>query len=852
MEALWQDIKYGVRLLGKNPGFTLIVVLTLALGVGANTAIFSVLNSVLLRTLPVNHPEQLVSLTDPDGHGGWFGSQMGERSLLAYSEFEYLRDHNEVLSRVFAADSDLPDVEATVGDVSTTGAGEVQNVRVKLVSGDYFTTLGVQPAAGHLFSTSVDRARGAAPVAVVSYDFWKQRFGLRPEILGKAVSIHHTSFEIVGIAPPGFSGETVGEAPDLWVPMMMQDAVYPNRDLLSPSTQGVLNQHMWLAVMGRLKPGVSVAQANASLNVSFKRLLESTAGSSLSFKDSKNYLDERLKVQLASRGASTLRAAFGGPLKYLMVLVGLVLLISCANVANLMLARGTARQKEFAMRAAIGAGRGRLIRQLLTESVLLALLGATAGLLLAHWADYLLLHMVSGTTRAAAVQLNLQPDARMLAFTLGITVLTALLFGLIPSLSATRRNLTWAINSRVANLAGPSFAKRLSAGKMLAITQVAVSLILLVAASLFVRSLSRLHQVSLGYERENLLLFRVNATAGGYKGAAATHLYQELQQRFAAVPGLRGVTVSNNGLFSGSESGDPIFVEGYAPKQGEEMDAAMDHVGPHYFSTVGIPILLGREIEEQDSANSLRPAVINQTFAKRFFAASNPIGKRVRDTYPGNPADMVVVGVVADAKYRNLREKTPPRIYAPLFNPMWEMNSAVFEVRTLADPASVSALLRQAAQAASSSLPPIEIRTMSGLVDDTLQTDRFIELLSEAFGGLALLLASVGLYGVMAYTVARRTREMGIRLALGAIPSGVLWQVLRETLALVFVGVLIGLPVAIAATQLVRSMLFGLELVDPVALAFASVVLVAVAALAGLVPALRASRVDPMVALRYE
>src|SRR3974390_2839493 len=432
METLWQDIKYGVRVLSKNPGFTLIAVLTLALGVGANTAIFSVLNSVLLRALPVSHPEQLVSLTDPDSHGSSFGSQTGERSRLAYSEFEYLRDHNEVLSGVFAADSELPDVPATLGDVSTTGAGEGQSVRVKLVSGDYFTTLGIRPAAGHLFASNVDRARGASAIAVVSYDFWQQSFGLRPDVLGKSVKIQNTSFEIVGAAPPGFFGETVGETPDLWVPMMMQDAVYPNRDLLSPSTQGVLNQHIWLQVMGRLKPGVSVAQANTSLNLSFKRLLESTAGSNLTPEDRKDYLDQRLDVQPASRGASTLREGFGGPLKYLMALVGLALLIACANVANLMLARGTARQKELAMRAAIGAGRTRLIRQLLTESLLLAILGATAGILLARWGDSLLLRMVSGTSRATAVQLNLQPDVPMLGFTLGITVLTALLFGLVP------------------------------------------------------------------------------------------------------------------------------------------------------------------------------------------------------------------------------------------------------------------------------------------------------------------------------------------------------------------------------------------------------------------------------------
>jgi predicted permease len=852
MENLWQDLRYALRMLAKSPGFTLVAVLTLALGIGANTAIFSVLDSVLLRSLPVAHPEQLAVLTDPDEQGAWYGSQTGDRSLLAYSEFEYLRDHNEVFSHVFAADSQLPDLEVVIGDSSVGTGADNETARVKLVSGDYFATLGVQPAAGRLFTSDVDRARGASPIAVVSYDFWRQRFGSSPEVLGRALKIRHTSFEIVGIAPPGFFGETVGQAPDIWVPMMMQDAIYPGRNYLSPSSQGILNQCLWIQVMGRLKPGSSLAQANASINVLFKRLLESAAGATLTPEERKNAFDQRINLQPASRGASTLRASFGAPLKFLMVLVGLVLLIACANVANLLLARGAARQKEFAMRVAIGAGRGRLIRQLLTESLLLAMLGAAAGILLAHWADNLLLRMVSGASKSAAVQLNLQPDARVLGFTLGVAVLTALLFGLIPSLYLTRLDLSPVLKSTTLALTGESLPRRLPVGKLLVVAQVAVSLVLLVAAGLFVRSLSRLSEVSLGYNREHLLLFRVNAAAGGYRGAATTHLYQELLEKITVIPGLRGVTISHNGLFSSSESGDPVAVEGYVPKPGEEMHSAMDHVGPHYFSTMGIPILLGREIEAQDSGNGPRAAVINQTFARQFFPNTNPIGKHVRDTYPGNPADMVVVGVVSDAKYNSLREKTLPRIYAPLFNPMWEQAAAVYEVRTLADPSSVSASLRQAVQASSESLPPIEIRTMLGLVDDSLQTDRFIELLSETFGVLAMLLASIGLYGIMAYTVARRTRDIGIRLALGAAPNNVLWQVLRETMLLVLIGIAIGVPIALGGSRLVRSMVFGMGFADPIAILFAAVLLAVVAALAGFLPARRASQVDPMVALRYE
>ena len=852
MRILLQDLRYAVRLLLKSPGFALVAVLTLALGIGANTAIFSVLDSVLLRSLPVPHPEELSVLTDPDSHGSTFGSQGGERSQLAYSEFQYLRDHDEVFSHIFAADSQLPNVEARIGKAAANSQNRTENLRVLLVSGDYFDTLGVKPAAGQVFTPEADRARGGAPIAVISYAFWKQRFGLDPSALGRTLQIRSVSFEIVGVTPPGFFGETVGHAPDVWLPIVMADAIYPGRDLLSPSPQGLLNQHLWLQVMGRRKPGIANAQANASLNVGFRRQIESLIGPEVSEEARREFLDQRLKVQPAARGASTLHQEFGEPLKFLMALVGLVLLIACANVTNLLLARGAARQKEFVMRLAIGADRFRLVRQLLTESLLLALLGACAGILLAFWADSLLLRLVQGVASGpAAIQLSLQPNARVLGFTLLVTLLTAMLFGLFPSLHATNLNLAGRMKSSASGTQGESPAHRLPLSKALVVAQVTFSLVLLVAAGLFVHSLANLSHVDLGYNRENLLLFRVNASAGGYEGAAITHLYQDVLARISALPGLRGVTVSHDGLFNDAESADPIAVEGYTPKAGEEMHSRFDAVGPGYFSTMGIPILLGREINAQDTPG-LRAAVINETFAHRFFPNTNPIGKHIRDTYPGNPGDCVVVGVAADAKYNSLRENTPPRIYLPLFNPMWEQNSAAFEVRTFADTTSVSASLRSAVQGVSQSLPPINIHTMTGLVDDTLQTDRFIEQLSTAFGFVAILLASIGLYGVMAYNVARRTRDIGIHMALGAEPGNVRWQILRETLALVSIGIAIGVPVALAGTRLIRSMLFGLGFADPIVIVSAAALLAGVAALAGFVPARRASQVDPMVALRYE
>ena len=851
MGALAQDIRYGIRMLLKNPGFTAIAVLTLALGIGANTAIFSVLDSVLLRKLPVAHSEQLAILTDPDSHGQSFGSESGDRSLLAYSEFEYLRDHNEVFSSVFAADSSLPEVRVTIG--SSSGApSQEESLRVRLVSGDYFSTLGVTPAAGRMLTSEVDKARGGSPFAVASYSFWQRRFNLDPSIIGKTIQVNQTSFEIIGVTQPGFFGETVGEAPDVWVPMMMQDAIYMGRDLLSPG-KGEVDQHMWLQSIGRLKPGVSPEQAKASINVTFQRMIESVLGSTLTPEERKGFLDQRINLQTGARGSSTLHEAYGAPLKVLMGLVGFVLLIACANVANLLLARGTARQKEFAVRLAMGAGRGRLIRQLLSESLLLALAGAAAGVLLAQWADTLLLQMVSrGSSGPEAVQVNLRPDARMLAFTLGVAVLSAILFGLVPALRATRLDLSPILKSTAGGTTGENASRRLPATKVLVIAQVAISLILLVAAGLFVHSLSKLSEVKLGYKPENLLLFQVDGAAGGYKGAANLRFQQELLDKFSAIPGVRAATLSSNGLFSHSESGDPISVEGYTPKSDEKPNSRMDHVGPGYFSTVGIPVLIGREIAPQDSGNGPRVAVINKTFAEHFFGATNPIGKKVQDVYPGNPQEMEIVGVVADAKYNSLREKTPTRIYAPYFNPMWEHSYAIYEIRTVANPASVSAALRNVVQETNSSLSPIRINTMQVLVGDSLHTDQFIAKLAGVFGLLAMLLASIGLYGIMAYTVARRTRDIGIRMALGAQPSSVLWLILRETLLLVLIGVVVGLPLALGGTHLIKSMLFGLGIVDPLAMIVPAITLAVVAALAGFLPARRAMRVDPMVALRYE
>jgi predicted permease len=860
VENFMQDVRFAFRTFLKNPGFTLLAVLTLAMGIGANTAIFTVLDSVLLRSLPVPQPQQLVVLTNPDAHGMSNGSESGDRSLLAYSEYEYLRDHNEVFSGIFAADSTLAQLSVTIPNVSSGSSASdspaaQDSARIRMVSGDYFPTLGIRPIIGHAFGPEVDRTRNSSPVAVISHAFWRQRFGADPQVLGRKIQVHQTSFEIIGVAPAGFFGETVGEEPDVWVPMTMQEAIYPGDDLLSAFPAGTIDQRMWLQVMARLKPGITLAQANANVNVVFPGYVSASAlRYRLSGDDLKAYSDQRIDVQRGGRGASTMHNTFGEPLKLLMALVALVLLIACANLANLLLARGAARQREFAVRLSIGAGRGRLIRQLLTESFLLAMLGAALGVVLAQWADNVLLRMVSptGSVGQEAIQLSLRPDARVLAFTFAVAILTALLFGLIPALRATRLDLSPMLKAGASGATVEGHSRRFPVGKILVVTQVSISLVLLVAAGLFVRSLQRLSEVKLGYKTERLLLFRVRPIPAGYKDSAIPRVLQELLDKFKAVPGVSAASLSSNGLFAHSESGDPISVEGYIPKPGELPHSRMDQVGPDYFSVVGMPILSGRGITAQDSGNGPRVAVINQAFAKQFFPNTNPIGKRVTDTYPGNPASAEIVGVVADAKYNSLREETPTRLYNPIFNPFWPEHSAYFEIRTSADPATVSSALRAVVHDTNSAIPEIEIHTMSGLVDDSLQTDHFVAQLSTAFGLLAIILASVGLYGIMAFTVARRTRDIGIRMALGAGRSKIVRQVLSETLVLMLIGIAVGVPVALAGTRLIKSMLFGLGAVDPVAIIAACSILAVIAGLAGYIPARRASRVDPMVALRYE
>jgi predicted permease len=846
METLLKDIRYGIRSLLKRPAFTAVVVITLGLGIGANTAIFTVVDAVMLRPLPVKDPQQLVFLSNPDRHGVNGGQETGNRFLFSYHEFEWLRDHSQVFSGVFAVQSTL-----SAQPVSVEGANqssETEHARISAVSGSYFSNLGVNPVRGQIFTEELDKANGANPVAVISYSYWKNRFAFDPAILSRRIRVRKTSFEIIGVTPPEFSGETVGNAPDLWVPLTMQTEV-PVAALAPP--KNVRNKYMWLQIMARLKPGVTLEQAQAGINLTLQQMLQDEA-TQLSANDRPGYLNQRIALAPGGRGASTLRTSFGKPLLILMGLVGLVLLVACANVANLLLARASMREKEIAVRAALGAGRRRLMQQLLTESVLLALLGGGLGLLLAQWSDALLVRLVSSDS--TPITLDLHPDARVLGFTLGVSALTGILFGLVPAVRAARVDLNSVLKGSLKGTVGGAAQRgRVPTGKILLVGQVSLSVVLLIVAGLFVRSFQKLVQVEPGYDSDHLLQFAIGPNPDTYKGSP-DQLHKQVLDRIRTIPGVSSASLSLSGLFSNIDLGMNISIDGYTPASGQQMGAFNDYIGPGYFSTAGIPILSGREVGPQDEGNAPLVGVINQTMARTYFGEANPIGRRIRASSPPMALDFVVVGMVADSKHDDLRTPTGSWFYTPFFHASRHPNFswAINEVRISGDAAAVAKGIRAAIKDTAPLLDAPQIHTLNELVGQTVKTERLITTLSGFFGLLALLLASIGLYGVMSYNVVGRTNELGIRMALGAQTKDVLMLVIRNGMLLTLLGVLVGLAASFALTRLMSGLLFGVTPTDATTFIAIPFLLISVALVACYIPARRATKVDPLVALRYE
>jgi len=831
-DEMFQDLRYGVRMLLKSKAFTAVAVLSLALGIGANTALFSVVDAVMLKTLPVKDPEQLVLLRWLGGKGvvrGFRGSTekdaatgLDTSTSISYPAFERFRDQNQTLASVFAF--------AMLGQLNLNVDGQAEMALAQAVSGSYFPGLGVPASLGRML-TNEDEKAGAAPAAIISHRYWQRRFGGHPEVIGKVVYLSGTAFTIVGVTPPEFFGTLdVGAVPEITVTMGLMPQVSPRYAEYQRSPT-----NWWLHIMGRLKAGVSAVQAQAELTAILQRHvleLPSTAGEQIQA--------PQIRLASGSQGLIEQRRKFSTQFAILMAIVGLVLLIACVNLASLLLARAATRQKELAVRVSVGASRLRLIRQLLTESVLLAALGGGLGLLFAYWGKDLLLALLMGRSDELAVALSL--DWRVLGFTTLVSLLTGLLFGLAPALRATRIELAPMLKENPGS-SGPA-RSRLS--KALVVAQVAMSLLLLVGAGLFVRTLRNLNQIDAGFNRENLLIFRITPR---YETARRANLYQQMTERIAALPGVRAVSSSHFPLLAGSYSSIKIAVPGYTPQADEEMKVRIASVAPHFFATMEIPLLLGRELTLQDNQSAPKVVVVNQALAQRFLSQQSPLGQRL--ILDGEETQ--IVGVTRDAKYGGIREEIVPVVYLPYLQnrsgPPPEMS---FAVRTLGDPAASIAAIRQAVQAIDRNIALFDIRLQSEMIARSFAQARLFATLSSFFGLLALALVSIGLYGVMSYTVARRTHEIGIRMALGARGMDVLRMVLGESLLLVLIGSVIGLAAALAATRLIAGMLFGLTPNDPLILVLATLLLLAVAALAGWLPARRAARVDPLVALRHE
>jgi predicted permease len=834
-----QDLQYGWRNLWRTPGFLIVAVLSLALGIGANTALFSLLYSALYKTLPVDDPAMLVLFNDPAESGVSRGSSSGERGMMSWPEFQDLR-HIQALQGLFAVETQLEKWHVRVG-------GSIEEARGKMVSGGYFSVLGLHPHAGRFFDESVDAQPGSAPYLVLSDDYWARRFGRDPGVIGKTLMIQKTTFDVIGVGPRGFAGETVGQNPDFWLPVSMQMQVAPGMDFLHPRPDPT-EKVMWLHVFGRLKPGANLAAAQTQANALFKASLEqSYQGASPEVK--KQLMDQRLKLRPASTGASGLRTKFAESLYVIFAAVGAVLLICCANLSNLLLARANARQREITVRLALGASKFRVARQLFTEGLLLSALGAIAGLLLSQAISPLLLRMASSGD--SVIHLDIQIDWRVLLFTGVIAVATTVICSLLPSLRAAKTQLIHTL--REGGRGMTSSRGKLAAGRLFVGAQVALSLILLVGAGLFLRTLMNLQKVDLGYSRERLAILEVNAAAAGYTDAARGLLFRNIQDKIRNTPGVQAVTYSMNGLFSGGESADEVQVEGYTPAGKDDKGSRFDSVGPNYFSVLGIGLLQGRDLNERDTPQSTAVCVINNAFAKKFFAGRNPIGKHVTDQFGDARTVFEVVGVAKNSRDHSLRDKVDPRVFASYFQGKFggEVTGAHYEVRLATDGGSALTQLKSLVLAVN---PNLEVETtyLTRSVDKQLDQERLVANLVTLFGGLALALAAIGIYGILAYGVSQRTSEIGVRMAIGAGTCDVVGMIARETVWMVACGLGAGLVATYFLTRLVESKLFGVTATDPGVVAASVGILAMVGLLAATVPALRASRIDPAIALRDE
>jgi macrolide transport system ATP-binding/permease protein len=840
VEQFTQDLRYALRTMGGNKLFSLLAILSLALGIGANTAIYSFMDAILLRSLPVSDPNSLVVLNWHAKQAKWGSFVMHAISggtfddpktgttagIFPYPAFELFHQNDSIFSSVFA-------YHAARG-LNVTFKGQADVARGEYVSGDYFRGLAVPPAAGRLISPDDDRA-GAPAVAVISFALSQRRFGGPENAAGQSILINNVPFIVAGVTPPGFFGVDPAAAPDVYLPLHGSIGFQPEEFLD--------RNYYWAEVMGRLRPGVSLAQAQAALAPSFQNWVASTASTDLE----RGNLPA-LVINPGAAGLDSLRREYSKPLYVLLTMVGLILAIACANVANLLLARAAARRREIALRLSVGAGRFRVVRQLLTESVFLASLGGLLGILFAIWGiRFLTLLLANGNPDFT---LHAELNWRVLGVAIALSLATGVLFGLAPALQSTRVDVISAMKeTRAGQQIGRRAFWRIGLSQTLIVGQIAVSLLMLIAAGLFVRTLSNLQSIELGFKRENLLLFQLNARKAGHKDPEITAFYGGLLKRFNSIPGVRDASLSNQSLI---EAGYGMSLEVHGkPASG---DNRMLIVGPAFMRTMQIPIVAGRDIDERDLPDSQPVAVVSEYFARLNFGDENPIGQHVAiRSFPNRPGrDMEVVGICKNVRYGGLRDKARPVIYITYNQGFPKPSDMIYELRTSGNPLVLVNSVREIVHAADSLVPVTKMKSQVQEIDQTINQEIVFARLCTAFAMLALIIACVGLYGTVSYNVARRTGEIGIRMALGARRGTVVNMILRQVVALAAAGLLIGVPVAFGTSKLVESFLYGMKPNDPLAITAAVVILLAAAILAGYAPARRASRIDPMVALRHE
>ncbi len=826
-----RDIGFAFRSFRRAPLFTAVAVLSIAFGIGANTAIFSLTDQILVRLLPVRNPEQLVLFSAVGRH---YGGNSG-RNRIAYPMYQDFRDHNQMFSGMFCFRE---------ADLSLNYGGHTERISGEVVSGNYFPVLGVKPALGRLFTAQDDLHQGGHPVAVLSYDFFQSRFAGNPAVIGQKVIISGYPFTIIGVSQRGFTGTDPGYSRQIRLPMMMGPTVANFMQLNN-------RRYRWVTAFGRLKPGTSLEQAKAAIQPFFHQILESEVQMAPFAKASPDMKQQFLKMSMnllpAAKGRSELRRQFSTPLLVLMATVGLVLLIACANVANLLIARAAARQKEIAVRLALGSGRRQIISQLLVESLLLSAAGGVAGLALAYWIDRGLIAFLP--PGSVPLMLSSIPDWRVLAFTTGLSLLTGLLFGVVPAWQATRPNVSSTLKQQANAVVGGGHTR---VRKSLVVAQIALSLLLLIGAGLFIRSLENLKDLDPGFRIGNLLAFKIDPTMNGYSMEKTRKIYAQLEQALSSLPGVRDASLAVVSVMEGNEWDQWVTIDSYSPKTGELPDPHMNFLSPGYFKTMEIPLLAGRDFRVTDDLSSEKVCIVNETFARKYFGTVNAVGHRIgMGVDPGTKTDITIVGVVRSTKYESMRDEIPLELFRP-YRQLDFATGIVAYVRTPARPELMFEAIRRRMHDIDSGLPVFDMTTLEQTVEDSLVTERLVATLATGFAALATLLASIGLYGVMSYTITRRTREIGIHMAMGAARGDVVWLVLGEVLLLLAFGMAIALAAAALLTQMVRSELYGIEPLDLLSVAFAMVTIACVALTAGYLPALRATRVDPMLALRYE